>query len=278
VALAAIAPHLKEAALRLATYFAAAAARLPHQTLSISTRELSRHTRLAPSALNRAIQQLSDQKLAYIRVDPGTTTHRSSYVILFLRTVRGASFGEAPPKEAPPQTALLFEQHPASFGEAPPTENTALTADAAALQISGASLRLINQIHCATAKDFNPEQISEFRSWLHGYMERFGRDQNDRPIPKPHPPTNTEVAQFLAIAEPRRLADLLNSLLKQNQTCRTYYWFVVVALQRLHGIHITEQKAARAALRDVKRQPPSDGRQFAEQLTLEAVAGVKKLR
>lgn len=62
-ALAAIAPHLKEAALRIAICLAAEAD--AHQTVSISARQLARKTGLALSAVVRGIADLSDK--SYIR-------------------------------------------------------------------------------------------------------------------------------------------------------------------------------------------------------------------
>jgi hypothetical protein len=63
-ALAAIAPHLKEAALRAASF--TAAARLPHYSVRASMSELSRQKGLAHSALNRAIKELCDPKRGYV--------------------------------------------------------------------------------------------------------------------------------------------------------------------------------------------------------------------
>jgi len=251
-ALAAIAPHLKEAALRLATYFAAMATP-PHYSIRASMSELSRGTGLARSALNRAIKELCDEKRGYVTPRKGSTTTASAYLVNFLRTIRGSSFGEPPRKEPPPQNQVLFEHQASSFPEPPYAENKGVPSYGAAVEISSASLQLIDRVLSARPNDFDPDTMATFRRWLHGYMAKLGRDDGNQPISNPHPPKDDLVAQFLAIAEPRRLGTMLDSLMCDRQTCYSYGWFVTVALQRIHGLHFQEQKKARAALQAVKR-------------------------
>lgn len=147
----------------------------------------------------------------------------------FLRTVRGVPFADTPP-----------------------TENTALNPTSAAVSISTASLQLIDRVLSAKSTNFDRDCLVAFRNWLHGYMQKLGRDEANRPLANPHPPSDDLVAQFLAIAEPRRLGTLLDSLLLDQQTCHSYGWFVTVALQRIHGLHFREIREARAALKLVR--------------------------
>jgi DNA-binding MarR family transcriptional regulator len=88
-----VAPTLKEGELRLLTALAALTENRPFHSITISTRGLSALTKLAPSALNRAIEGLSRRVLITVR--HGSTTRHSSYMILLCGTVR-ASFREAP--------------------------------------------------------------------------------------------------------------------------------------------------------------------------------------
>jgi len=73
-ALAAIAPHLKEAALRLATYFAAAAEHQPNHTISPTRDDITKNTGLVRSAIARAaVRQLCDPGPNYVTTRAGGT-------------------------------------------------------------------------------------------------------------------------------------------------------------------------------------------------------------
>ena len=90
-------------------------------------------------------------------------------------------------------------------------------------------------------------------------MCKLGRDEANQPTPHAHPPHDDLVAQFLTLADPRRLLTMLDSLLCDRYTCYSYGWFVTVGLQRIHGIHFQEVRKARAALR--RREAPGRPRQ-----------------
>jgi hypothetical protein len=127
----------------------------------------------------------------------------------------------------------------------------------------------------------DPKDLETFRRWLHGYMCKLGRDASNQPTPNAHPPDNDLVAQFLAVAEPRRLGTMLDALLLEKQPAFSYAWFVTVALQRVHGITWQETKKARSQLRVVKHgqaRPAAESGEFAAGLLTQATAGVKKLR
>ena len=274
-ALAAIAPHLKEAALRLATYFAAEAEKAPDHTISPSTRELSAKTGLVPSSLNRAISQLCDPKANFVTARRGSATRPTRYQINFLSTVRGASFREAPPKEAPPKTELLFEQQGASFGEAPHTENTGNSTSAARLDSEPRLTPILDRVLKSRPANFDKAEIRKAREWLHGYMVKVGND------PDAHPPDDFITAQFLSLADWPRLEALLRELFAERHRPEiSYGWFITIGLQRIHNIHWTQTKAARDALRVVRRgkQPEPEQETFAQDLIAEATQKVKGIR
>lgn len=257
-ALAAIAPTLKEAELRVLLELA----RRAEMADSISVRASSRELASACNASRRNVQYALDSlsKRNLIAARQGTATSSGAYRLNFLETVSmgGAATTPPPPAEGWDRndaTPALFQHQPGADTTPPPTENTALTAAAAAVSISSASLQLIDRVLSAKAKDFDPETVGTFRRWLHGYMCKLGRDERNAPFnaTTPHPPSDDLVAQFLAIADPRRLGTLLDSLMLDRQTCYSYGWFVTVALQRVHGLHFAEQKKARAALAVVRR-------------------------
>lgn len=113
-------------------------------------------------------------------------------------------------------------------------------------------------------------------------MCKLGRDDNNQPTPHAHPPDAAIVAQFLAVAEPHRLAPMLENLMLDKQPAYSYAWFVTVALQRMHGIGWQQTKKARAALRVVKARgaAAAEDPQWQQQTLNEiaAVAASKKLR
>lgn len=218
-----------------------------------SSRDLASACKVSRSNVQHAVDALASRSLITTR--EGTATSPATHRVNITETARmgGPATGPPPGVAAAPPLAL-FQGHPGPLTGPPPTENTPLTAAAAALSISSASALLIDRVLSAKAKDFDQAIVSHFRAWLHGYMSKLGRDDRNQPIKDPHPPTDDLVAQFLAIADPRRLGTMLDSLLLDRQTCYSYGWFVTVALQRVHGIHFREQKEIRAALVDVKRQ------------------------
>jgi hypothetical protein len=137
---------------------------------------------------------------------------------------------------------------------------------------------LIDQILCAKAKNFEKEDIEHARRWMHGYMARFGRDEDNHPFIEgnpPHPPNDDLVAQFLTVADPRQLARLMQELFIERKECHSYAWFVTVAMQRCAGIRWEVQKKARAILQDVKR---SKRQRQAEQLAFDDDADAGDMR
>jgi hypothetical protein len=297
-AVAAIAPKLKEAALRLATHMAAAAEHAPHHTITASTRELSETTGLVPSSLNRAINELCDPQRGLVTARRGSGNRTTVYQVNFLETVRGASFGEAPRKKAPPQTALSFEKHGASFGEAPPEVNRALASTAAALDNFRLENPTLDRVLNSKISDFDKATARIFRDSLHSYMAKFGVDDLDRRLldsgQRPNPPDDDALAQFLAVAEPHRLMPMLEALILDAKAAEgkgttynphNYKWFVYVALSRAAGIHFQVTKKAEQQFRLHKRgqraaPPPAEqsGLHFADEVTRQAIGGVKNLR
>jgi len=75
---------------------------------------------------------------------------------------------------------------------------------------------------------------------------------------------------------------MLENLMLENQPAYSYAWFVTVALSRLHGIHWTATKKARAALRMVRLAQPApaepEQQTFAAELLSEATARVKGMK
>ena len=272
----------------------------PHHTVTIGARDLCKAAWLSESAFPAAIKRLEELNLITIR--HGAANRKNAYQINFLSTVpvsfaetpqtQTVSFGETP--------ASLLERHPVSFAETLPTVNKALASAEAALEGFRLENPILDRVLRSKVQDHDAETIAYFRRFLHGYMRKLGRDDQNRRHAdtgaEPHPPDNEIVARLLAIAEPARLAPMLENLMcdanaSQDSALQphSYGWFVYVALSRLAGIHFTQTKKAEQQFRLHKRgqrtapttPPPAaeqSGLDFAGDLTRQAVAGAKTLR
>jgi len=213
--------------------------------------------------LDRAIKGLAARCLITVR--HGTTTSQSAYMVNFLTTIR-ASFGEAPPASTQEAPVLLFEKHPAPFAEAPLTENKGLTGGPAAVDIDRTSIELLDRVLTANKSRYDKRDLDTLREWVDGYWTKLGPTQ-----PNPHPVDDKILAQLLAVAPLEQLIHLLKDLFTERKRPEiSAAWFVVVALQRIHGIHPEALKVRRADLRAVRRpqapEPTQDNLGFAENL------------
>jgi len=111
---------------------------------------------------------------------------------------------------------------------------------------------VIDRILLARPKQFSEADIQRARGWMHTYAGKLPH----REVPQPHPPDDTMVAQFLAVAPWPRLEALLYDLMAERKECGyNYAWFTSVALQRIHGIKPQALKEAREQLRAIRRGP-----------------------
>ena len=262
---------LKEGQLRLALTLAALAEFAPHHTLTISARALCTAANLAFSAFPAAIKAIEDRGLITIR--HGGANRKNAYQVNFLSTV------------------------PVSFAETPPDANKALASAEAALDNFRLENPILDRVLRSKVQDHDADTVAYFRRFLHGYMRKLGRDDNNRRHTdtgaEPHPPDNEIVARLLAVAEPTRLAPMLENLMNDANASQdsalqphTYGWFIYVALSRLAGIHFTTTKAAEQQFRLHKRgqRPPAPpaaeqtGLEFAANTLSKAIGGVKNLR
>jgi hypothetical protein len=251
--LAAIAPTLKKAELRVLLELTARAEASPHHSVTISSRDLASATRSTRSHLREALQALSARGLITTR--QGTATRASVHQVNLLDTVLlGGSEKDPPPaSQWVPNgpTPGLFRSHPGTAADPPPLENTGLPVAPAPVDTTDSSTELLDRLLKANPKRVDPDLLATARRFLHGYVAKLAAD------PGRHPPDDRLVAQFLAIAEWRQLERVLYDLLaERKQPGYSYAWFISVALQRLHGIQPAALKARRAQLRLVSRQAP----------------------
>lgn len=275
-ALADLAPTLKEAELRVILELARRQLTSPGGVRA-SGRDIARACKTGRRNIQYALDSLTTRGLITAR--QGTATTAATYRVNAFDTVLLGGVATTPP---PPQQGVLggvfttpplasLRRHPGDVTTPPPPESTRLTAAAASVEISTASLAILDRVFSATGAKTDPEDLRTFRAWLHGYMSKLGRDDNNQPLRNPHPPDDKLVAQFLAADEPKALGTMLDALMLERQTCQSYFWFVTVALQRRHGIGWQETKRARQALRIVKagNKPDTHAPDYAQQLALD---------
>jgi hypothetical protein len=313
--LAEIVRHLKESAVRIAIYFAAAAERAPDHTISPTYEEIAQNTGLAPSAIARGLRQLCDPKTNFVTLRQGDRKTANRYKVNFLDTVRCTSFGEVLQEKYSPRPVLLLEKDCTSFGEVPPAENKRLTPGAPRLDVLHDFPIELDRVLRSKVSDFDKDSLEYFRRRLQSYMAKFGRDPADgkrylgttRPIPAPD---NEIMARFLAVSSSDLLAQFLDELildaLKEDTRTRpedttgsyqprVYGWFVRMALSHICKIHWTIQQDAERKFRLHKRgqrsptaRPAQPGQLFenpsveektdTSALLKRTVAGVKNLR
>ena len=250
-----LAKELKPASSRLLLHFVALTETRPHHAITITTRELCAGTKLARSALIRALKDLAER--GYLTIRHGGNNTTSSYLVNFFSPLRG-SFGEplvlpdrGSPIEPRNPVAVLFEDSRGSFGEPPPTQTKTLTARGRALDLDFDSQMwksVINRVLNATDPG---ENAAEARDHLQAYMRERGTA-----LAKAQTLSLKILAEFLDIATWPKLRDTLKQLAREGQRPEIgYAWFVAVALQRIHGIPPEALKQARAEQRqDARRE------------------------
>jgi hypothetical protein len=249
-------------------------AKPPNFTCRASSRVLAISTGCSRSSVSRAVATLSQR--GHITKRAGTATTAAAFAVNFL-AVRGWTYGRATqeipggpmaipgpmaspgggPMVGPPnvantgekvgeQIAIDLEVLSVSSSEIDPTrardrERSLPAEDENLFDASS----VIERVLAARPKDFSEKLMADSRATLHGYATKFPVRGSENP----HPPDPQVVAQFLAIADTRRLGRLLADLMADRQTCYSYGWFITVALQRIHGIRPEQWKEKREELK-----------------------------
>ena len=271
--LADLAPTLKEAELRVLLELSRRQLRTP-SCVAASGREIANACKLGRRNVQYALDSLAKRNLISTR--QGTATQPARHRVNIFDTVRLGGVATTPPPpaqgwlggvEATPPLASL-RRHPGDLTTPPPPDSKGLAAAAASLDLDLTAFALIDRVLSAKVKDHDKDDVTAWRHRLHGYYAKFGRDGAGRPVQSPHPPPDDIVAQFLAIADPRRLEMMMDNLELDAITAHAhqpatrsslnpfnYAWFITIGLSRVHGIHFQVTRKLRAALRDVKRRP-----------------------
>lgn len=268
MSLAALAPGLGEAELKVALHLASIEDPV-HHSAKASSRQIAGATRLSRSNVQRALDSLNRRRLIAIR--EGTATRAAAYLLNFTQTTafRGG------PAVGPPPAQMALPGGPAAgppvWATIPPESDGVASQQGhpfqpvAPVDISIEPISIIDRLLSSRPNHFDKATLAQAEKWVHGYMAKFS------PIPNPHPPDPYILAQLLAVADLPTIEWLISELMVERKPPgQTYAWFVTVALQRIHGIQPQVLKARRAALRIARRpqapEPTQDNLEFAGDL------------
>jgi len=276
-AVAAVAPGLSEAELRVLLALAVRAVNDPDFCCSASSRELAASTRCARANVQRAVDSLTAKLLIVTRL--GGSKSASVYMLSFLKTFAFAGslggLAARPPtpnyaeggwhrSEATSTTSAIGQavdslQSPEMaqnvlFRSIDPNDRKEKIDR---LRAGAINANPIEAMAKAKPKHYTAGQIDLARRWMYGLAVKLGREK-DR-----HPPDDELLAQFLAIAPWPRLLSLLIDLQSEGREVGySYGWFLTVALQRIHNMSWSPAKQ-RAALAAVPATPVAAPEQVA---------------
>lgn len=281
-----LARTLKPAALRILLHYTAT----DQRTFQRSEHQIATDVGCSHSSAYDGMKELVGKGLVNKR--QGSTTKASVYELSFLDTIAFPSTGTpisgglSTPISGGPVPQLPGFSTPIS-GE-PPPENTGLAKLGPSRVRSDEVLltfeALQDRIRRASPKHYFPDLIRAARARLHGYMKKMAVDEL-LAMGVPHPPDDFTVAQFLSLGdgcgEWPALNNLLDQLFHERQRVKKYGWFLVVAMQRLHGLDPHLAKRQRE-LRVVKKFHggivPEDPEIQQIDLDLQQLAQSKKMR
>lgn len=191
--IAALARQLSEAELRVVLELTT---RATQNTISASSRELARQTKLSRSNVIAAIESLNGRGL--ITSDRGTATRASSHKLHFLTTAvlpGGEVLTERGPIAGPPphQQVDLFQDRPGAektpeggLAEGPPQDKERARAGVTS-NCPSPAVQVLDDLLRANPKKVDDALMKRAHEWLFGYMRKFG--QRD-----PHGPDQQIVA------------------------------------------------------------------------------------
>jgi hypothetical protein len=262
-ALAAIAPGLSEAELRVAIYLISIQDP-QHHTCRASSRQIAEATRVARSNVKRAIDSLTRRSLIATREGNATTT--SAYRLNFTQavTIRGGLTAGPP---------LQLNLSGVGSQQAHPSEPVF------PLDIDKDFDSIIDRTLTARPQHFQRSHLDAVKSYAFKWLTLQRGKANAAP------PDDTTCAQILTAAGslPNAIDWILQHLTdRQAETCM---YLVSALLQQLHGIAPPTVKRRRAELRAVTRRgepaeaaPEPTQQEFPEEMLHQAIAGVKNFR
>jgi hypothetical protein len=287
-ALAQLAPSLSSAELRVLIQLAATAEAEQSDQTRASSRELAKQTNLSRSNVQKALHCLNRRNT--IATCDGGRKRAAGHILRPLPEVpevRGPVSG--------PQADLFQGQGGIKTGPQvdlfqgqggpllEPLNNKEHTPARASRNID---LRFdydrsIARLREAKKADYDEPTFEAARQAIESYAAKFPPAQRN-----PHPPDDAIVAQFLAVEEWPRLNGMLSDLANdRKQAGERWSWFVVVAIQRMHGLGPKEMAKAKldiwpsrkpATAATAAAQPPPTPSEFGKRIA--AMAAGKAMR
>ena len=248
--LAALAPTLKEAELRVLIHLTGAALASGRTDVRASSRDIADDCKCSRRNVQHALDGLNERGLIATR--QGHATKAAAYCLRFLDVTQMGGAATTPPLPqggaTPTPQVALFRLHPGAESAPPPTDSTPLPAAPSALDINPDRRELLDRVLSAKSKDQPRDLLQLFAETVNVYAERLGRHYTHRP--------DVECcAQLIAACGTK---DGLNSLIIEMSRLRKQpgespMWWVTVALQRFHGIDAKVTAARRAELKAANR-------------------------
>jgi len=190
----------------------------PGHSVTIAVRNLCAKALIAEGSFPAALKTLKKRNLVTTR--DGSNHRQSTYKVNWFDTIC-ASFSDAPNDPLCIEKRCTNPQilmHQSTNTDAPITENTALTRAAAASDLDGATLRLIDLIFFRKPQNLEKTLINTYRGHLHKIMQFFGEDENRQRYSSQYAapqPKDDEVTAFLNVADLPRLDKLLEELFRR---------------------------------------------------------------
>lgn len=280
--LAAIAPGLSEAELRVCIHLATIQNPQTHTAIA-SSREIADSTRLARSNVQRALDSLARRSLIATR--QGTSTRPAAHLLNWTQTCAfpgGLTVGPPLQLQLPemhqeiPRVALQ-QGHPSE----PPLHARADSddlIDKRSIDRSSSQTPILDQVLTARPQHFQASQLQRLRGYAYKWLT-LQRAQSSSPAPDDL--TLAQIATAAGGVEPAISFILDNLRDRQATTCQ---YLVTMLLQKLHGVAPHSIRARRAQLHAVNRSDPQPnatdkpGPDFAADLVAKLAAGAKTLR
>ena len=249
--LAALAPTLREAELRVLIHLTRSALAESARSTRASSREIATGANCSRRNVQHAIDALTKRGLIATRA--GTANTAAAYLIRFAEVAQMGGVGKAPPSiaggvKAAPQVATE-QRHSGVIAAPPPHENKGLTAPPSTLDIDPIRLTTLDRALTARAKAKNRAEVQFWAGRLAWFREKLSGERGW------HPDADG-AAQFAeACNDDSNSADwlLLELHKERRKPGDSAAWWVTVALQRIQRFTPDQVKARREELRNASR-------------------------
>jgi hypothetical protein len=249
--IAALAPTLKEAELRVLLHLTAAALASSSTSVRASSRDIADACKCSRRNVQHAVDALTQRGLIATR--QGTSTSAAAYLLRFLEVLPMGGVTAAPPPfvggvGVAPGVASKQRQGGAITAP-PPSDSEGLPAEPSALDIKTDSIVKIDRALTANPKTFQRGELNEVARKITHSAAKMGRAYE-------RDPDATVCAQIYEACG-RSLQQLewlvIEIYRTRQQPGESPVWWVTVALQRCQGVAPKDIAARRAELKAARR-------------------------